>query len=157
MLVKTSIKFNDEMLGALLAGHKTVTRRLIKPQPVTTEEYLRKRGAWIEGLTLSDHLNNAWRAGFIDEACPYGQIGDQLKVDAPGIEAAIEIEDVRIEQLQMITIGQIVKEGLAESIYEFRPVTQALPAFEELWDSIYGSGSWALNPWVWVIDFKRIA
>ncbi|WP_462383302.1 hypothetical protein [Pseudomonas sp. Marseille-QA0892] len=105
MPAKTSIKFSDEMLGALLAGHKTVTQRLIKPQPVSTEEYLRERGAWVEGITLSDHLNNAWRASFIDGACPYGKIGDRLKVGAPGIEAAIEIEDVRIEQLQMITIA----------------------------------------------------
>lgn len=152
------IKFNEEMLGALLDGKKTVTRRLIKPQPDTTEEHLRKHDAWIEGLTLSDHVNGAWRAGFVDVDCPYGEPGDHLVVQTPGdLRAGLEITDVRIEQLQMITIGQICKEGLAQSMYEFIPVTTAFGAFEDLWDSIYGSGAWATNPWVWVIEFKRIA
>ncbi|MNO04511.1 hypothetical protein D3C81_2255640 [compost metagenome] len=63
---------------------------------------------------------------------------------------------MRIERLQEITIGQICKEVGARSIYEFIPVTTALDVFVELWDSIYGAGSWEANPWVWVVEFKRV-
>lgn len=50
----------------------------------------------------------------------------------------LEITDVRVEQLQHITIGQICKEGLARSMYEFIPVTTAFDAFAELWNSTGG-------------------
>jgi hypothetical protein len=68
----------------------------------------------------------------------------------------LEITDVRVERLQEITLGDICKEGLASSIYDFKPVQAGFLAFEELWDSIYGPDSWDANPWVWVIEFKRI-
>ncbi|MNJ07962.1 hypothetical protein D3C77_20690 [compost metagenome] len=66
----------------------------------------------------------------------------------------LEITDVRVEQLQHITIGQICKEGLARSMYEFIPVTTAFDAFAELWNST--GGDWDANPWAWVVEFKRI-
>lgn len=68
----------------------------------------------------------------------------------------LEITGVRVERLHEITIGDICKEGLAKSMYEFRPVTQAFPSFEGYWESIHGTESWKSNPWVWVIEFKRV-
>jgi hypothetical protein len=68
----------------------------------------------------------------------------------------LEVTDVRVEQLQAISIGQICKEGLARSIYEFIPVTTAFDAFAEVWDAINGPGAWEANPWVWAVEFKRV-
>jgi hypothetical protein len=68
----------------------------------------------------------------------------------------LEVTDVRVEQLQAISIGQICKEGLARSIYEFIPVTTAFDAFAEVWDSINGPGTWEANPWVWAVEFKQV-
>lgn len=66
----------------------------------------------------------------------------------------LEITEVRVERLQHITIGEICKEGLARSMYEFIPVTTAFDAFAELWNST--GGDWDANPWVWVVEFKRV-
>lgn len=39
-------------------------------------------------------------------------------------------------------------------MYEFIPVTSAFDAFAELWNST--GGDWDANPWVWVVEFKRV-
>ena len=67
----------------------------------------------------------------------------------------LEITDVRVERLQAIILGDICKE-IGCGLYDFRPATYGFQVWEELWESIYGEGSWQANPWVWVIEFKRI-
>ncbi|EHN9304196.1 hypothetical protein KQN34_001279 [Salmonella enterica subsp. enterica serovar Muenchen] len=67
----------------------------------------------------------------------------------------LEITAVRVERLQAITLGDICKE-IGCGLYDFRPATYGFQVWEELWESIYGEGSWQANPWVWVIEFKRI-
>lgn len=73
----------------------------------------------------------------------------------------LEITDVRVERVQEIRLLDIKAEGITDAalgnvIQEGFTVQKA---FEDLWDSIYGKKpgrSWADNPWVWVIAFKRI-
>ncbi|EPT2098723.1 morphogenetic protein [Klebsiella pneumoniae] len=67
----------------------------------------------------------------------------------------LEITDVRVERLQSITLGDICKE-VGCGLYDFRPATHGFQVWEELWKSIYGAESWNTNPWVWVIEFKRV-
>lgn len=63
----------------------------------------------------------------------------------------LEITDVRVEQLNDINEEDARSEGISGS--SARDVKEAYAA---LWRSIYGSDSWRDNPWVWVIEFKRI-
>lgn len=74
------ILFNSEMVNAILSGRKTQTRRIIKVQPQVTEQRLRELGAWQDGFNLSQQVNAAFQAGFIDVSCPLGKPGDQLWV-----------------------------------------------------------------------------
>lgn len=161
------IKFIDSMIDAILNDRKTVTRRIIKDQPDTTEAYLREHQAWVEGLTLSQHLNNAWQSGFINVDCPYGGVGDCLVVQQIGnSRIVLEITDVRIERAQDINEEQARAEGITDGGCTAcgnhepcgcdNPSPSAVDSFAWLWESIYGKGSWDDNPWVWVVEFKRV-
>lgn len=72
----------------------------------------------------------------------------------------LEIEEVRVEQLHQITEEDAQAEGLEQEFIAGYTTSgrAAWPRFVELWDSINkerGFG-WKSNPWVWVIEFRRI-
>jgi hypothetical protein len=67
-MTERPILFSAPLVRALLAGTKTQTRRLVKPQPEAMEPKL-------EAL-----LPEAWASGFVDVKCPFGVVGDRLWV-----------------------------------------------------------------------------
>jgi hypothetical protein len=159
------IIFSGPMVRAILAGEKTQTRRIINPQP---------------------YMNHDTRAAGDISTCPYGQPGDQLWVretfmPMPHLNAKafyratdrlvggkwkpsifmprdlsridLEVVAVRVERLQSITPQDAWKEGISADGWE---TGSAIHEFRRLWESINGAGSWDLNPWVWVVEFRRV-
>jgi hypothetical protein len=183
-MTKKPILFSAPMVRAILAGHKTQTRRVVKCAVIQKGERI-----------------------ITDLPCPYGDVGTRLWVretwfaggtgslkDGRGIEVeyraddtegwqgiwrpaifmprwasriTLEITDVRVERLQDISEADALTEGLP-LIEFFKPTEIAAftewecrhphaHSFSRLWDSINaprGYG-WDKNPWVWVISFKR--
>ncbi|MCC3159719.1 hypothetical protein LJ737_20930 [Hymenobacter sp. 15J16-1T3B] len=90
----------------------------------------------------------------------------------------LEIVSVRVERLQDMSEADAVAEGLkicpnmngrpGSTGYVFPDChydkaglchSMAVTAFSQGWDSIYGESetqAWQANPWVWVIEFRRI-
>jgi hypothetical protein len=69
----------------------------------------------------------------------------------------LEIVSVRIERLNDICGNDCIAEGAwREEDKALGRSTEAIEAFSSLWQSINGQGSWDANPWVWVIEFKRV-
>ena len=76
----------------------------------------------------------------------------------------LEITDVRVERLNDISQEDAQAEGM--ELTGWRPTYSDPDSggdyqtpydnFAELWESIYGQENWNANPWVWVIEFKRI-
>lgn len=64
----------------------------------------------------------------------------------------LEIKGVRIERLREISESDAASEGT--SLDYLHDTHRA--AFRELWHSINGADSWNANPWVWIVDFKRV-
>ncbi|WP_454691194.1 hypothetical protein [Achromobacter aloeverae] len=72
----------------------------------------------------------------------------------------LEITGVRVERLQYINEADAAAEGVAEFARgALSPESlQADPTdqFRWLWGSINGPDSWDANPWVWVVEFRRV-
>lgn len=82
----------------------------------------------------------------------------------------LEVTGVRVERLQDISEADAKAEGADCLITENCTADQrellAMPLMDDatpyrngyalLWESINGDGSWDANPWVWVIEFKRV-
>ncbi|MGP1216209.1 MULTISPECIES: morphogenetic protein [Serratia] len=66
----------------------------------------------------------------------------------------LEITAVRVERLNDISDGDAISEGC--SISDMKSCDCVADVFARLWSSIYGAESWRANPWVWVIEFRRV-
>ena len=67
----------------------------------------------------------------------------------------LEVTGVRVERLQDISEADAIAEGARNSLH-LPGGRFARENFEHLWWTIHGDGSWESNPWVWVIEFKRV-
>lgn len=81
----------------------------------------------------------------------------------------LEITSVRVERVQDIGYQDAQAEGVQtetadpwfyhisteRNVYDFA-ADEPQGSFRKLWESINGAGSWNANPWVWVIEFKRV-
>jgi hypothetical protein len=89
----------------------------------------------------------------------------------------LEVVKMRVEKLQEISISDAIAEGVGDVLKdEKHPLREAtvargvwvggeeqgepwateVDAYAALWESINGESSWDKNPWVWVVEFKRV-
>jgi hypothetical protein len=72
----------------------------------------------------------------------------------------LEIVAVRVERLNDCSEADAAAEGWTRRAdVSNDPQVHADAArdwYRDLWESINGASSWTANPWVWVIEFKRI-
>ena len=83
--------------------------------------------------------------------------------------ASLEVTAVRVERLNAITEVDAIAEGIEERFdgqyldYDWklkdgsiRTYGDPRESYRSLWQSINGPDSWARNPGVWVIEFRRV-
>lgn len=82
---------------------------------------------------------------------------------------SLEITGVRVERLNDCSEADAAAEGLMPyAIYGGKVASwkasaeaqaareSATEAYRDLWDQINGTGAWDKNPWVWIVEFRRI-
>ena len=198
------------MVRALLAGTKTQTRRIVKPQDSIHGPCSDGILYWIpEGMQGDPEPNCPTVPA--SARSPYGLAGDRLWVketwkadqiwdgfrplDIPEGEAVLytadehatrivpfgwgrgrpsifmrrwmsritlELTGVRVERLNDISEADAIAEGIDAEVTPRAPGDPYLPVrnpsdrYRDLWESLNGAGSWAANPWVWVLSFRRV-
>jgi hypothetical protein len=78
----------------------------------------------------------------------------------------LEITGVRVERLQEISEEEAEAEGVYEHLGKPQvecdgqvrhfPDASFVRGYLSVWQSIHGPGSWDANPWVWVLEFRRV-
>lgn len=68
----------------------------------------------------------------------------------------LEITGVRVERLASVSDDDAGKEGYPANPAPYGGDMDKWLWFRQLWDSIYPNQSFKHNPWVWVIEFRRI-
>lgn len=71
----------------------------------------------------------------------------------------LEVIGVRVERLNNISDADCIAEGCpgGRAIPGYGYNATPFECYKWLWESIYGAGSWKANPWVWVIEFRRLS
>ncbi|MDX6800909.1 hypothetical protein SJZ82_06910 [Serratia marcescens] len=117
---------------------------------------------------------------------PAGSYGDEVRKEyglkwTPSLHMPrkacrilLEITAVRVERLNDISESDAKAEGVRaiENNFGNGPAycdyllpnlddaaewyNRASDSFKSLWKSIYGAENWSVNPWVWVIEFRRV-
>jgi hypothetical protein len=177
------IIFSAPMVRAILGGAKTQTRRVVKPAgwDPASAEYGKARIAVHPNapkMGLQAYFHHLESDTWHGVGCPYGKPGERLWVreewaprtlgawptlekhmkpiyradeDRPewrhiwkpsihmprwASRITLEVTGVRVERLQEISEADVIAEGNPWGVY---------------------LNSWAANPWVWVVEFRRLA
>lgn len=179
------ILFSGEMVRAILDGRKTQTRRIYKPKsgfpredgeitPTSAEQWTEfgpcPYGQPGDRLWVREAWNQSgmgWRSpgyglgrmhyradpdhGWQDY---WGKWRSPIHMPRWASRLTLEITGVRVERLQEISNADCWAEGMSDATNPQQKLNRRW--FSELWESINGPGSWHSNPWVWVINFKRV-
>lgn len=170
------ILFSGAMVRAILSGVKTQTRRVAKMLPLDGACPYGKPGdhLWVRE-THAPMIGGGWvyAADYTPERLRQkdgkGFWKPSIFMKRAACRITLEIVSVRVERLQDISEADAIAEGvdLFQRAHEPRVYRDyshkklhyglsAVGSYRTLWESINGPESWALNPWVWVVEFKRL-
>lgn len=169
------ILFNAQMVRAILEGRKTVTRRVVNPQPIAAVKTLYQKDGTNIWRTYGSDCWYEFRAPCVpgdilwvretwsrmetgkylykaDNEKPISYLGWRPSIHMPREAARIflRVTDVRVERLQDITQDQIDAEGCKEWAYS-ATTGELLPSgpswFKIAWDSTVKAKNMSTYSW----------
>lgn len=173
------ILFSSEMVQAILEDRKTQTRRVIKPQPPELWGGISEIAAMINHSPYGKPGDRLWvRETWTTHENDKGADCLLYKADVPDPEnygpwrpsifmprwasrITLEVVGVRVQQVQDISHTDAIAEGVEDTDkapYGFAVTSYAIANYRVLWNLINAKRGfgWAVNPWVWAIEFRRL-
>lgn len=86
----------------------------------------------------------------------FGRSRSPLHMPRWASRITLEVTGIRVERLNGISPEDAISEGIGDWANEHNLNGYWTTAFARLWESINGKGSCAVNPWVWVVQFRRV-
>lgn len=139
------------------------------------------RETWARYNIDQDSHDMAYRATTPEDWPEEGRWRPSMHMPRWASRITLEITGVRVERLNNISHEDAEREGIHTEVWDqtvvaknyaaedgfFQFWSESMPhyvemnelyrsSFQSLWQSIYGAENWQANPWVWVIEFKRI-
>ncbi|HBM2003981.1 TPA: hypothetical protein LUK53_004691 [Escherichia coli] len=109
-----------------------------------------------DGVSLASELCD-YKADYSDSSKPAEGWTPSIHMPRWASRILLEITDVRVERLHDMSEADAKAEGAFPATYKITPPEAVYRVgFGDIWRGIYGQENWLSNPWVWVIEFKRI-
>lgn len=107
------------------------------------DSVLYKADAHLDGIATSEAMEGYWRPS--------------IHMPRWASRLTLEVTGVRVERLQEIAYGDCIAEGCDMSDVHYRPGWD-VSKFRETWNQLNARRGypWESNPWVWVIEFKKL-
>jgi len=90
----------------------------------------------------------------------FGRLRPSMFMPRWASRITLEVTGVRVERLQAISVSDAIAEGVNVHVdHHGKPrdsIYSPVQAYRDLWEQINGPGSWGANPWVWVVEFRRL-
>ncbi len=172
------------MVRAILDGRKTQTRRIVKVNEAgqwvchAVRSCLNPEESWQRDVMASEcPYGKPGDRLWVRESCYVESIGTEngygrhilyraTDQDAPvskwtpsihmprwASRITLEVVSVGVERLNDCSREDAIAEGI--DIDPEWP-TDPRDTYRSLWESINGPGSWEANPWVWVVEFRKL-
>jgi hypothetical protein len=103
-----------------------------------------------------------WKIDYRDNKPPMGHIWrSPVHMSRWASRISLEITNVRVERVQDINVDDAIEEGIplgSHGWFDDGSMMDERDLFAALWDSINAKKGfrWEANPWVWVVEFKRL-
>jgi hypothetical protein len=180
------ILFSTPMVQAIMEGRKTQTRRIAKGHALQfldaglLSEYVSKQDLcpygelgdilWVRetwALPVDADGNDAgyqYKADYSDGSERW-KWKPSIHMQKSACRLFLQITYIAIERLNDISDDDAIAEGIigwsdasgfGHPDHDYPTVDNPVESYKSLWKKINGEESWNENPWVWVIEFKRI-